>query len=255
MIRITKLLSTIWEFLVDRISSLFALMILLARQRPCLLCDDGTSSQARICSACAFDLPWNSYRCRVCAIPLNTQSSSIMCGACLKQQPSFELTLCCFNYDFPIRQLLHRFKFLGQRFYLRPLVQCLAEEVKRHYQDQPAPQLLVPAPMDCAKRKTRPYNHAELLARALGKTLNLPVDCRLLVKHRNTASQTSLSKAQRLRNLEQAFSLSKAVDSSHVAIIDDVMTTGATAECLAKTLHQAGVEKVDIWCIARTPKS
>ena len=255
MIRISKALSTTFSFLVDKISRLASYARQTALEQSCLFCNEKCHDKnARLCDGCSFDLPWNHHCCRQCALPLGTLSNEYSCADCLSNSPSFGKTIASFKYEFPIRQAIHLFKYQSKRYVLHTLSPALIETIKEHYTEATLPEVLIPAPMDKAKRKQRHYNHALLLARDIGKRIRIPVEAKTLLKTKNTTSQTGLNKRQRIRNLKGAFDIVKPVSYRHVALIDDVMTTGATAESMAKMLLDAGVERVDIWCIARTGK-
>lgn len=119
-------------------------------------------------------------------------------------------------------------------------------------QEEAPPDALVPMPLHPSRRRQRGFNQAVLLARGAARPLGLPVRDRDVRRVRDTGSLTDLPAASRRRALKGAFVVAKALPA-HVAIVDDVMTTGASAESLTRVLKAAGVERVDVWTLARTP--
>lgn len=214
----------------------------------CLLCGQSASGQTDLCHACYRALPSLGPACQTCARPL--AQSALRCGQCLKHPPVFDQIRCPFYYRPPISQLIQQFKFDGKLSTGQLLAQLLASYL------QPLdslPQLLLPVPLSPQRLRQRGFNQAVELARLLSPKLGLDYDPRLLSKIRHTPDQVGLSQAQRQRNLRGAFQLTAPVPMQHLVLIDDVVTTGATANELARLLKAAGVNRVDVWCLARTP--
>lgn len=212
-----------------------------------------------MCAACAAALPWNRCACRCCAIPLPTAAgpgpappaASPVCGACLRQPPPLHATHAAFVYDFPIDRLLPRFKFhhdlAAGRLLARWMARALPAAAAR-------PDALVALPLHRARLRTRGYDQALELARPLARALQLPLLEGVLLRTRATAPQSRLDAQARRRNLRAAFAVANAARlPAHVALVDDVMTTGATLHAAAQALRRAGVERVDAWVCARAP--
>ncbi|WPL11809.1 MULTISPECIES: ComF family protein [Thiorhodovibrio] len=145
--------------------------------------------------------------------------------------------------DFKFRQRLHLGRLFGQ---------LLAEAAV--WQSGPSlPELLIPVPLHSKRLRERGYNQSLEVARVIGRELKIPVDSRVVERAWATPPQLSLAREERLANVRDAFRVPRPLQARHVAIIDDVVTTGATAGELAGVLHQAGAERVDVWAIARTP--
>jgi ComF family protein len=221
----------------------------------CLLCDELAEQSLPLCGPCETDLPWLAGQCAVCALPLPTQG--LACGACLRQLPAFSRVEAPWHYAFPIDTLITRFKHQARW----PLGRLLAELLARHLhhayaEGLPRPHRILPVPLARARQRQRGFNQAAMLAHWLGRELQLPVDEHLLLRARDTPAQQGLDARARQRNLRQAFGLAAhaAVENQHLALIDDVLTTGATAHALARLLRQAGAARVDVYCLARTPK-
>jgi len=160
------------------------------------------------------------------------------------------------RYAFPVDALITRFKHQGAWPLGRLLGELLAEHLRHaHLEGLPRPDLLLPVPLAGPRLRQRGFNQAALLARWLGAALHIPVHDDLLQRPRDTTAQQQLDAAARRRNLRSAFALAdpRAVAGRHLALVDDVLTTGATAEALASLLRKAGATRVDVYCLARTP--
>ncbi|MDN3637626.1 ComF family protein [Simiduia curdlanivorans] len=217
----------------------------------CLLCDcpfdDGA---ALFCSACLDDLPVNDCACYQCALPLATPG---YCAACLDQPPSFDKTVAPFRYQAPLATLINRWKHQGDSRPLNTLIDSLRNQLLQEYQQTDWPDLLLPVPLPWRRRLVRGFNQTEQMSKLLSRHLNIPSNHQLLRAKGGEHSQQGLNRKQRLGNLAGRFTLREKVTAEHVALVDDVMTTGATASYLAKLLQDAGVKRVDVWLIARTP--
>lgn len=224
-------------------------------KQTCLLCDETADTQHPLCSACEAELPWLGNPCMVCALPL--PASGLVCGECLRRAPSFDRVEAPWRYSFPLDSLITRFKHQARW----PLGRLLAALLSHHLQHAfaeglPRPALLLPVPLSTQRLRQRGFNQAEMLANWLAASLQLPVQPHWLTRPRDSAHQQELDAAARKRNLRDAFALDARaqIAGRHLAIVDDVLTTGATAEALARLLRKAGAARVDIYCLARTPK-
>ncbi|CAD5106595.1 ComF family protein [Zestomonas carbonaria] len=221
----------------------------------CLLCDEPADGAQPLCHPCELELPWLDAQCRVCALPLPVAGQ--VCGACLKRPPTYARVIAPWRYDFPLDSLVTRFKHQGKWPLGRLLAERLAEHLRQAFaHGLPRPHALLPVPLANVRLRQRGFNQAALLARWVGKELRLPVDERTLLRTQDTPAQQGLDAAARRRNLRHAFVLapSAEVRGRHLALLDDVLTTGATAEALARLLLRAGAARVDVYCLARTPK-
>lgn len=229
--------------------------IWLKNTQKCLLCDEPSDGPLDLCSACEAELPWLGGHCLICALPL--PSHDLACGACLKKPPAFSRVEAAWRYAFPLDALITRFKHQAHWPMGRLLGDLLSHHLQHAFSEGLAqPELLLPVPLSRQRLRQRGFNQAQMLARWLGHRLQLPVADDLLLRTQDTPAQQQLSAAQRKRNLRQAFRLSEAatVSGRHLALVDDVLTTGATAETLARLLKKAGAARVDVYCLARTPR-
>ncbi|GAA5067668.1 ComF family protein [Lysobacter panacisoli] len=214
----------------------------------CLICGERGDNAIDLCATCHHGLPFLRNACLRCALPL--PAAAIACGECLRRPPPQVATRAAFVYRAPLDRLLPRAKFHGDLAGLRLLGTLMATALA----DADRPQALLPLPLHRARLRRRGYDQALELARVLARDLSLPLRDDLLHRVRHTAPQSRLDAAARRRNLRGAFAVRAAVElPAHVAIVDDVMTTGATLQAAATTLRRAGVARVDAWVCARVP--
>lgn len=221
----------------------------------CQLCDEPCEPTASLCGPCEAELPWLAGRCTTCALPLPIHD--LLCGHCLRRPPAFDQVAVPWRFAFPIDSLINRFKHQARW----PLGRLLAGQLGRHLEHAfseglPRPDALLPVPLATRRLRQRGFNQAQMLADWLAAELALTVDDSLLQRVIDTPAQQQLDAATRRRNLRGAFALAdeRAVAGRHFALVDDVLTTGATAEALAQLLKRAGATRVDVYCLARTPK-
>lgn len=215
----------------------------------CRLCQACTQGAAGLCSACLNDLPWLADACVQCARPLPGPDTGTLCGRCQQQAPAFDATTALFHYQPPVDHLIRRFKFASE-LALAPLFSDLLTN-RIGSRACSLPGLILPVPLHISRLHERGFNQATQLARGLAGRLGIPLDCRLCRRRKKTASQSLLPMRERHRNLNRAFATTARVPMAHVAIIDDVMTSGHTAHALAEALKGAGAERVEVWVIAR----
>jgi ComF family protein len=211
----------------------------------CVLCGS-RSDGGLVCGPCNAGLPRLAACCVRCAVPLSQPGT---CGECLRRTPAFDSALAAFEYRFPIDRLIHRFKFAGDLAIGRWLGERLAERA----QGVATPQIVVAPPLTPARLRERGINQAMELAKVVARALDARVEVAALTKVRETTPQRTLGKAPRRANLRGAFRCHLDVRGAHVAIVDDVITTGATAGCLAEALKRAGAASVRAWAAARAP--
>ena len=194
-------------------------------------------------------------RCKRCALRLGTALPE--CGDCLREPPPFTQTVCAVDYEFPWDALIVAFKFQGQPELARALSPRLVDAVRHH--GGALPQALLPVPLSSQRLTQRGYNQAWELARQVARTLRIPALPDVLQRPLDTAHQTELGRTGRQRNLRAAFWVPldqySQVKGQHLALVDDVMTTGATLREASNELLRAGAARVDAWVLARTPSA
>ena len=224
-------------------------------KQTCLLCDAHADTTQSICSHCEAELPWLGGHCLVCALPL--PNTGLVCGACLKKPPSFTKVEVPWRYAFPIDSLITRFKHQAKWPMGRLLGALLSHHLQHAFDEGlPKPDALLPVPLATKRQRQRGFNQAQMLAQWLSPALHIPLQAHWLQRVIDTPAQQQLDAATRKRNLRNAFALTPEckVNGLHLALVDDVLTTGATAERLAQLLMKAGASRVDVYCLARTPK-
>lgn len=222
----------------------------LKNNRTCILCGLHQANALGICDDCMSDLPWSVSCCHQCGLPTPSPASKI-CSNCIKQAPSFDATLATFRYIFPIDKLLPSIKYAKKTSHLGWLSSLMSDYILS--QDRPLPDVLVPVPMHPWDEIKRGYNQSSLLANLISKQLKLPVNLSAISKIKRTPHQKELNFIERQQNLINCFRLNEHLPKQ-VAIVDDVMTTGSTANEISKLLKNNGVETVQIWVLARTPE-
>lgn len=229
--------------------------IWLKNVQMCLLCDESTQSRRSICEACETELPWLINQCECCALPM--PMPGLLCGTCSHHAPAFTHVIAPWLYDFPIDALVTRFKHQGKWPLGRLLTELLGQSLQHRFDEGlERPDVLMPVPLARKRLRQRGYNQASMIANWLGQQLQLNVHEHSLIRVQETPAQQGLDAKARKRNLKHAFALSQQAQivGKHIALIDDVLTTGSTADALARLLIKAGAKQIDVYCLARTPK-
>lgn len=217
----------------------------------CALCQQRCHS-LYLCQACIDDLPRNSTCCSRCAVPMPVDSGGV-CGECLKQPPPFECVHSPFVYAQPMRWLIAQFKF-NHKLYLGEALGELFSNFIREQSRLTWPQAIVPVPLHPRRLRERGFNQAEVLARAVSRQLSLKTDAGVCCRSQYGEPQTRLAAKQRRLQVGKAFECSDIVKYQSIAIIDDVVTTGSTVAALTRELKRHGVERVQVWSLARAAK-
>lgn len=212
----------------------------------CLVCGEPGSGGLDLCPDCRAALPGAGPACTRCALPLAAPGR---CGRCLRRPPPLQAVRAAFVYAAPLDRLLPRHKFHHDLAAGRLLARLMADA----FVACEPPQALVPVPLHRGRLRRRGYDQALELARPLAARLDLPLRADLLRRDRATAAQSELDAPARRRNLHGAFRVAERPLPDHVALVDDVMTTGATLHAAAVALRRAGVARVDAWVCARAP--
>lgn len=201
---------------------------------------------APLCTACLGELPLlPGMRCPLCALP--TPGGEV-CGACLKRPPAFDRCQAVYVYAHPADILVQRLKYGGEL----ALAGFLAERLMRAIDTTELPDLILPMPLHPARLAERGFNQAVEIGRALSARLDVPLAVDVCQRVRDTPAQAGLDLVERRRNLRGAFACVGSLRGRRIALIDDVMTSGASLDELAKALRNAGAPSVEAWVVART---
>ncbi|MBE0509670.1 MAG: ComF family protein [Chromatiales bacterium] len=213
----------------------------------CLLCGQAGHAGLDLCPGCLAELPWQGKACVCCGAPLEAQGER--CGPCLRRPPPHQASFIPFVYRAPLDRLILGLKFQRQLAAAPLLAQLMAQALEKH--PIARPDCLLAVPLHPRRIRERGFNQAGELARALAGLTGIPLAEGLVRRARHTPMQTRLSGAERRRNLRQAFVVDAAGLPTHIALLDDVVTTGSTVRELARCLIDAGVSRVDVWACAR----
>jgi ComF family protein len=212
-------------------------------QQDCVLCGAG-SGDSPLCLHCRGDLPALTEPCPRCAIPGPNGS---VCGNCLKTAPAFDATHALWRYDFPADRLVQALKFQARLSLAAFFGGALAQRFMPGAAD-----IIVPMPLHRARLVERGFNQAAEIARHMARETRTPLMPTAAVRIRATAPQSDLSYEERSRNVRNAFRCDMDLRGMRVAVVDDVMTSGATLAELARTLKGAAATRVENWVVART---
>jgi ComF family protein len=206
----------------------------------CFVCRG--ASRELLCEACREDLPrLGDELCPRCALP---SPGAAVCGRCLSEPPAYDATTAALAYDFPADTLVQALKFRGELALAPLLGSLLSARIQSWSVDR-----VIPVPLSTARLRDRGYNQAVEIARHLARG---KLDIDVCVRHADAVAQTELPWDERRRNVRGAFGCRRALTGATVAVVDDVMTTGATLDELALTLKRAGAARVVNWVVART---
>ena len=208
-----------------------------------------------ICSFCIKSLPLMPNCCSRCALPYEFHTEQrLECGRCLKQPPAWQHLITVSPYQAPLRKLIHRYKFNKQSQLALVLARVFLLYWLMGYRQNrwKKPDLLITIPLHSRRLRQRGFDHMALIGQNLSRWLNIPYSGNSLMRTRDTLAQITLEREYRLNNLKDAFTLTTTVSGLHIAIIDDVITTGATMNTAAQLLICAGAHTVDAWSLCRT---
>ena len=226
----------------------------------CIVCQQTVQTAAvnqriEICTDCFQTLPHNDSCCIHCALPTPEDiDNDVLCGRCIRQLPAFDYCHSLFRYEDEIISLIHQLKFREKISYARSIGELLlATAVAELVPEQGKPDCIIPVPLHNKRLRKRGYNQSTEIARVLAKKLSIGIAHDAVVKKQSTQAQSELTAKERMKNIKGVFSVSSKLNYKHALIIDDVITTGATVNELAKVLKKNGVERVGVLSIARAP--
>ncbi len=211
----------------------------------CLLCGESADGTG-LCKGCAAALPrLGASRCPVCALPGATSET---CGRCLRERPHFDRVVAAFAYAFPATALVQRLKYRRELACARPLAFAMAEALDR----EPYPDLVMPMPLARARLAERGFNQCVEIARYIAADFGLRLSTDVCRRTRDASPQATLPWKLRTSNVRNSFACDQDLQGKSVAVIDDVLTTGASLNELARTLKLRGAQTVTGWIVART---
>ena len=212
----------------------------------CLLCSAPQGGSLALCAGCLQDLPWYSAgHCPQCAL---ASVDNQLCGHCLKSPPAFDHTQALFRYEYPLDAMLQRYKYNHMLALAETFGALMADSIA----PSSHPDIIIPMPLHPQRLAERGFNQAVEIARIVSKRLAIKMDTTSCGRIKLAPPQVSLQLKQRVKNMRGAFACTQRLDGLHITLIDDVMTTGASLNALAKTIKSAGADSVECWVIART---
>lgn len=215
----------------------------------CVLCAGRGDTGRDLCAACHASLPYMATACVRCALPMPVSSAGQECGECQRHAPDYDRGYSLLRYEPPVDQLIQRLKFKARLPLARLLGELMAAQLARR--ESPQPECIIPVPLHRSRLRERGFNQALEIARPLARRLNIALDYQSCVRLRPTAVQSLLPAAARRKNMQGAFQLTRPLKARHVALVDDVVTTGHTLRECAATLRKVGVEHIEVWVVAR----
>lgn len=217
----------------------------------CVVCHNPAKRQQDLCKACLMDLPTPSTTCQQCARPLMMTQSKI-CGYCLKYPPPFDRGFTLYIYESLVIKLIMDLKFGHALTNARLLAELLTEKIQTEwYVTIPLPEAIIPIPLHPNRLKERGFNQAIEIARPIATTLKLPLIINPCQRIKHTEAQAMLELTARKNNIKEAFHISEMLPYQHIAVLDDVMTTGFTMVEFCRVLKNTGIKRIDVWCCAR----
>ena len=218
-----------------------------ALQPICLHCRIDAESNHGLCEKCLQLISFNATCCEICARPL---TQNLVCGQCQKIPPFFDRALTPLLYVDPVDRFLCGLKYREQFSFARFAAGVMTNHALKT--GQKAPDMICPVPMTSKTLRKRGFNQSAFIGQLIAWQLGIPMSSNLILKTRDTAHQSDLKAKERQNNLKGAFECKRQVRGRHIVIVDDVLTTGATANEISKTLKKYGASRVDIWACART---
>ena len=212
--------------------------------QPCVLCQATSEEYTVLCKHCLNDLPWHTSKsCMRCGLVAN----NLICGNCIKEPPHFDKTYALFNYTYPTDRLIQHYKY-NHALYLSQTFGLLMGEI---ILGKPI-DLIIPMPLHPLRLQERGFNQSLEIAKVVAKFANIPLAPNICQKIRNTPPQASLKLKDRTKSIKGAFNCIENLSGKRVALIDDVMTTGASLNELAKMIKINDASEVSCFVLART---
>jgi ComF family protein len=183
-------------------------------------------------------------------LPISGSLNNLICGSCLRRSPLYQSSYCAFEYDYPLASLIRNLKYGAQLAPSRVLGELLAQHLEQQHRGT-WPECIVPVPLHRQRYQQRGYNQVIELGRYLQRRLHVPLRLDLIQRVRSTVEQADLSRRERRKNLRRAFYTTTVNLPQHIAVLDDVITTGSTVNEVTTMFRKAGVVTIEVWGLAR----
>jgi len=223
--------------------------------RRCVLCHSLCSStkphDIDLCPDCHAELPWIEQACFQCGIPLHNAQNKQRCGQCMQKTPAYDHVISVCHYQNPLVWLIQQMKFKKKPAIANLLGHVMARQLKQ--QKISLPDAIIPVPLHYKRQLQRSFNQSEEIAKVIAKQLFCSLDTQYLERHLPSKQQSGLDAKKRKKNVKGIFRIKNKQRNhyTHVALVDDVMSTGSTVNEIARTLKKNGVKKIDVWVLAR----
>ena len=221
----------------------------------CHICQKPLSSDSHgLCQQCWQLWPVIPNPCLICSVPISTTTHiQQICGHCLQRLPAYDFVISGGVYEGIAAWLIKQLKYHDRPLHIRPLARALLQIIEQRSAD--LPEVLIPMPLHWTRKWHRGFNQSYLLANAIGRQLQIPVEPDLVKRLKRTPPLEGLDRKTRQRLLQNVFTTNGPIPATTVAIVDDVVTTGASIQALSMALKKQGVQQVQVWTVARTAHS
>jgi ComF family protein len=213
----------------------------------CLLCQEVVPRGQAFCCGCEAELPFNDACCARCAAAIHAGE---LCGDCLRSPPPFDTAFSPLRYHHPVDHLVHLLKYAENPAMGRMMGRYLGGELLA-IRSTPWPDAIIPVALHRDRLRERGYNQALEICRTVSRVIGVPLDRDLVLRRKPTPPQVGRAKKDRQQNMRNAFILRRSPRFDNYAIIDDVITSGATVSAIAGVLRASGVKKIEVWSFAR----
>lgn len=229
----------------------------------CCFCHSKTNLRRDLCAYCEIHMPTltmaqsegNMTLCLRCGAEWPSDVEIHECASCVNYATVYERICCAYRYSFPVDAMVQQLKYQRKLSFGRLLGSLLAEKVAASVQSEELPDVVVPVPVHKNRYATRGFNQAEIIAQWCARSLNVPMKASWVSREVDTEALSAQNRAQRSLHIRGAFRANEKLAGRRVAIVDDVLTTGATAGELATELLDTGASSIQLWTVARTPES
>jgi len=218
----------------------------------CLVCGQPSNFRQAICNHCLVAMTTPASSCTICSLPLPAGLHEQACGHCLAEPPPYQQLLTIGPYQGALSRLISRFKYQGDRVSGRALCDAWLQLNLARLEEKP--QLLISVPLALKRRVLRGFNQSVFISQQLSQSLKIPYSPKVFRRRGDSQQMVELNRKQRFSAVRQQYSLIQPPTAGYLILVDDVVTTGATVNALARLLlRQNPGLKIDIWCLARTP--